>query len=238
MISVIIVAGGKGKRMGQDVNKQYIKLEDKEVLAITINAFHKVDSVDEIIVVTCEDEIEFCNENIIKRYNFNKVKKLVAGGLERQMSVYNGLLSCNHETEVVLIHDGARPFVTEKMIMDSIEGARNFGACTVAIPVKDTIKIVDEANTIINTLKRNELFSIQTPQAFRFDLILKGHREAIKNKVFVTDDTALIEAMGKEVKIVMGSYFNIKLTTIEDLVFARAILSYDKDNAKAEESRL
>jgi 2-C-methyl-D-erythritol 4-phosphate cytidylyltransferase len=235
MVSVVIVAGGKGKRMGQDVNKQYIKLGDKEVLAVTIEAFDKVDCVDEIIVVVSDSDIEFCSENIIRKYNFRKVKKLVAGGVERQESVYNGLMGCNEETEVVLIHDGARPFVTEKMILDSIEGARSFDACTVAVPVKDTIKIVDEYSTIVSTLKRNELFSIQTPQAFKFDLILKGHKAAIKNKILATDDTALIEYMGKKVKIVMGSYFNIKLTTQEDLIFARAILEYLKEDTKVRE---
>jgi 2-C-methyl-D-erythritol 4-phosphate cytidylyltransferase len=235
MVSVVIVAGGKGKRMGQGVNKQYLKLGEMEVLAVAIEAFNRVDSVDEIIVVTSEQEIEFCSENIIKKYNFEKVKRVVAGGEERQESVYNGLMSCNEESEVVLIHDGARPFVTEKMILDSIEGARRFEACTVAVPVKDTIKRVDESSTILSTLKRSELFSIQTPQAFKFGLILEGHREAIKNNVLVTDDTALIEAMGKNVKIVMGSYFNIKLTTQEDLVFAGAIVDYLKENSKGGE---
>lgn len=226
MISAVIVAGGKGTRMGLNINKQYFKIREKEVLAITIEAFHKIDIINEIIVVVGEDEIDFCVENVINRYDFSKVKKIVAGGMLRQQSVYNGLISCNSKTEIVLIHDGARPFVSEKMITDSIECAKQYGACTVAVPVKDTIKIGNAENSLVSTLNRDNLYSIQTPQAFKMDLLLRGHTEGIKNKLSVTDDTMLIEALGKEVKIVAGSYFNIKLTTPEDLVFGKAILDY------------
>lgn len=232
MVSAVIVAGGKGKRMGQGISKQYIKLEDKEVLAIAIEAFNKAQIIDEIVVVVGENEIDYCNENIIKKYKFEKVKKIIGGGIERQDSVYNGLINCNENTEIVLIHDGARPFVTEKMIVNSVNCARSYGACTIAVPVKDTIKTASVEGVIINTLKREELYAIQTPQTFKLNLILEGHREAKKNKLYVTDDTMLIEAMGKIVRIVQGSYFNIKLTTPEDLIFARAILSYNRQIKK------
>lgn len=224
MISAIIVAGGKSLRMGQDINKQFIKLKDKEVIALTIEAFNRATIIDEIIVVIGEDDIEYCITNVIKKYNLIKVKKVVVGGSERQESVYNGLINCNKESDIVLIHDGARPFVTERMIIDSATCASNLGACTVAVPIKDTIKIISKDSTVVSTLKRDELYAIQTPQAFKYNLILAAHEEALKTNLKATDDTMLIEAMGESVKVVKGSYFNIKLTTPEDLIFGRAIL--------------
>lgn len=223
MVSAIIVAGGKGKRMGQGINKQYIKLNQKEILAITIEAFNKCDFVDEIIIVVGEDEINYCSENIISKYKLCKVKKVIAGGIERQDSVYNGLVNCDKNTDIVLIHDGARPFITDKIIVNCIQSARHNNACTAAVPVKDTIKIVDRDESVQNTLKRDELYAIQTPQAFKYELILEAHKRIKEKGVIVTDDTMLIEAMNRKVSIVEGSYYNIKITTPEDLVFGRAI---------------
>jgi 2-C-methyl-D-erythritol 4-phosphate cytidylyltransferase len=224
MISAIIVAAGKGKRMDQSINKQYIKLKDKEVLAITLEEFSKVEQVEEIIVVVSPDEVEFCKNNIIDKYNFSKVKKIVCGGKERQQSVYNGLLNCGAETDIVLIHDGARPFIDKETICKSIEGAKMNGACTVAVPVKDTIKVADSNKIITKTLKRDELYLIQTPQAFRYELILEAHKKALSENALATDDTMLVEALGCKVKIIDGDYFNIKITTPEDLIFGNAIL--------------
>jgi 2-C-methyl-D-erythritol 4-phosphate cytidylyltransferase len=224
MVSAIIVAAGKGKRMGENINKQYIKLKDKEVLAITLEEFSKVDQVEEIIVVVSPDEVEFCKKNIIEKYNFSKVKKIVCGGKERQQSVYNGLLGCGAETDIVLIHDGARPFIDNEIICKSIEGAKINGACTVAVPVKDTIKVADSNKIITKTLKRDELYLIQTPQAFKYELILEAHKKALSETTLATDDTMLVEALGYKVKIIDGDYFNIKITTPEDLIFGNAIL--------------
>ena len=232
MISAVIVAGGKGARMGLNINKQYYRIYDKEILAITLEVFNKLELIDEIILVVSEEEISYCNENIMKKYKLNKIKKIVKGGEERQQSVYNGLKNCNIKTDIVLIHDGARPFVNERIIRDSIKCAKIYGACTAAISVKDTIKVVDKDAVVMDTLNRNNLVVIQTPQTFRFDLILKAHEEGIKNKLCVTDDTMFVEAMEKTVKIVEGSYFNIKLTTPEDLIFGKAIYEYMQNSPR------
>jgi 2-C-methyl-D-erythritol 4-phosphate cytidylyltransferase len=224
LISAVIVAGGKGTRMGQDINKQYIKIENKEILARTLEVFQAVDLIDEIILVVPEGDINFCKKNVVDKYNINKVMRIVTGGAERQNSVYNGLLNCSPDTSIVLIHDGARPFVTKDIIEKSIESAKEFGACAAAVPVKDTIKVANGEGFIIDTPNRSALFAVQTPQTFKYDLILKAHEEGMKKGIYATDDTMLVESLGHRVKIVEGSYFNIKITTPEDLTFAEAII--------------
>lgn len=224
MVTAIVVAGGKGRRMGMEVNKQYLLLSGKEVVARTLEVFQKSPEVDEIILVSPEGEIEFCRENIVGKYNLNKVVKIVSGGSERQDSVYNGLVSCSSGTEVVLIHDGARPFVTEDMIKRSIEYAGEFGACSVGVPVKDTIKVLNSDNFAVDTPNRSSLYSVQTPQTFKYEIILKAHEKLRTEGRAVTDDTMVVEEEGYRVKFIEGSYTNIKITTPEDLIFAEAIL--------------
>lgn len=226
MISAVIVAGGKGKRMGQGINKQFIKLGDREILAITLEAFNNSEIINEIVVVISDDEIEFCRRNIVEKYQLNKVVKIIPGGSERQESVYNGLKECSANTEIVLIHDGARPFITKSLIAESASCASESGACTVAVPIKDTLKMVDSNNRIVGSLKREEIYSIQTPQAFKMDLIMEGHRRAYSENWKVTDDTSIVEKMGQPVKVVLGTYFNIKLTTPEDLIIGESILRH------------
>jgi 2-C-methyl-D-erythritol 4-phosphate cytidylyltransferase len=225
LISAVIVAGGRGKRMGSDINKQYIKIGDKEILTITLETFQNSNIVDEIVLVVPEDEIDYCKINIVAKYNFSKVKSVTAGGAERQDSVYNGLLSCSPTTQIVLIHDGARPFISEDTIRRSVECTQEYGACTVGVPVKDTIKVVSSDEFILNTPDRSRLFAVQTPQTFKYDLILNAHKEALIKGIKATDDNALLESLGYSVKIIKGSYLNIKITTPEDLIFAKAILS-------------
>lgn len=224
MVTAIIVAGGKGKRMGHTLNKQFIKIGNKEILARTIETFQGIDEINEIIVVCSEDEIEYCKENIIVKYNLSKVVKVVVGGIERQDSVRNGLENCNSDTKVVIIHDGARPFVTSDIIKESIKCAAEYGACTAAVPVKDTIKRVGLDKYSIDTPSREGLYAVQTPQAFKYNIILEGHKKAENMNVAATDDTMLVENMGIKVKIIDGSNINIKITTREDLIFANAIL--------------
>lgn len=225
MISAVIVAGGKGKRMGHDVPKQYIKLNGREILSITLGVFESSPLVDEVILVISEGEVDYCLNNIVKKYGFKKVKDIIKGGAERQDSVYNGLLNCSPLTDIVLIHDGVRPFVDKNIIEKSIESARIYGACAAGVYVKDTIKIVDGDKFIISTPDRGSLIAIQTPQTFKFDLVLEAHKRARENKIYATDDTALVELMGHRVKIIEGSYCNIKITTPEDLIFAKLILN-------------
>lgn len=228
MISAVIVAGGKGKRMGIDINKQYIKIGGKEILARTIETFNAIEDIDEIIVVSPEEEIQYCLDSIINAYGFEKVKKVVKGGKERQDSVYNGLKACSEKTDIVLIHDGARPFASKEIILKSINEARKNGACAVAMPMKDTIKIVDENQFVIDTPDRRKLYAVQTPQTFKYDLIVSAHNKALNEKIEATDDTMLVEYIGGKVKIIEGSYLNIKITTQEDLIFAEAILKSTK----------
>lgn len=221
--SAVIVAAGRGSRMNMDKNKQYIDIKGKPVIARTLQAFEDNRFINEIVLVVNERDILYCKQAIVEEYGFNKVKTLVAGGNHRQESVYNGLCEVSGKCEVVLIHDGARPFVRDECIEDSIHAADEFSAACVAVPVKDTIKISDVGGFIKQTLDRSVLWSIQTPQAFKFDVALKAHRRAIEQGYTGTDDAVLAERLGYKVKLVMGGYDNIKITTQEDLNIAEAI---------------
>ncbi|SHH75445.1 2-C-methyl-D-erythritol 4-phosphate cytidylyltransferase [Caloranaerobacter azorensis DSM 13643] len=223
-ISVIVPAAGMGKRMNSKINKQFIKIKDIPVLARTLMEFNKCDYIDEIIVVTRYDEIDFCQKEIIDKYKLDKVKKVIQGGKERQDSVYNGLKEVNKKSDIVLIHDGARPFVKRNIIEENIKFALEYGACVTGVPVKDTIKKVDLNGEIISTPNRKELWAIQTPQTFRYDLILKAYEKAKLDNFLGTDDSMLVERIGYKVKIVMGDYSNIKITTPEDLIIAETLV--------------
>ncbi len=223
-ISAIVVAAGKGTRMNMNINKQYIELQGIPVLVRTLKVFQDSPDIDEIVMVVNEKEISYCQENIVASYEFDKVKRIVAGGAERQNSVYNGLKSINPQCDIVLIHDGARPFVSGKCLKDSIDGAREFGASCAAVPVKDTIKRADNKEFVLETIERSSLWSIQTPQTFRYDVIMDAHRKALEEGYLGTDDAVLVERAGVRTKLVMGSYNNIKITTKEDLAIAEAIL--------------
>lgn len=222
-VSAVIVAGGKGTRMNMDINKQYLCIGDKPVLARTLNIFEECSIVNEIILVINRDEIFYCKDNIVDKFIFKKVKKLVAGGAERQNSVYEGLMEVNKQSDVVVIHDGARPFVNNEIVINCIQEALDFGAVTAAVPVKDTIKSANNG-FVENTYDRKTLWSIQTPQVFLYETIIKAHERAKRENIIATDDTTLTEAMGVKTRIVNGSYDNIKITTKEDLVFANAII--------------
>lgn len=224
MVSAVIVAGGRGKRMDLNLNKQYIELEGKEIVSRTLEVFQNSNEIDVIVLVVPKDDIEFCKESIVKRYSFSKVKRVIAGGEERQESVYEGLKSCEPGTDLVVIHDGVRPFIDDDIIRRSIECARNIGACTAAVPLKDTIKAVDRDGFSISTPDRKKFQLVQTPQTFKYDLILKAHEEAKKENFIGTDDSVLVERLGYRVKTIIGSYFNIKITTKEDLIYANAII--------------
>lgn len=224
MVTAIVVAGGRGKRMGKSISKQYIKIKGKEIIALTLEVFNNSRIVDEIIlVVPCED-VDYCTTEIVKKYNLEKVKRIIDGGAERQESVYKGLLNCNSKTDIVIIHDGVRPFISDKIIADGVQYATRYGACTTAVPVKDTLKVVDEDGFSVSTPDRNKIRMIQTPQTFKYNLILDAHKRAILEGIIATDDTMLVESLGNKVKIIDGNYFNIKITTVEDLIYAESIL--------------
>lgn len=222
-ICAIIVAAGRGKRMGASINKQYLNIKDKPVLYYTLNAFSKCRFIDEIIIVTSEQEIDFCRDEVVERYGIEKVSKIVAGGSERQHSVYNGLIAAGG-TDIVLIHDGARPFVDNTIIENGIKYAQDFGASACGVSPKDTIKIRNEEGFSVETPDRKSLFSVQTPQCFNYDLILYCHNKLQQEGISVTDDTMVVERYGHRVYLYEGSYNNIKITTPEDLVIGEKIL--------------
>ena len=223
-VAAIIVAGGKGTRMGSTIKKQYLKIGEKEVLAHTVEAFEKVQAIKEIIVVTSEEDTDYVGELLCRQYGYKKVTQIVAGGKERQYSVFNGIKAIGENIDYVLIHDGARPFIKEEVIIKSLEKAYEKKACIVAVPVKDTIKQVDVNGKVETTPNRASLWGIQTPQVFERSLIEKAHAYAKENSILGTDDSMLVEAIGEEVYIVEGDYTNIKITTPEDLIIAETFI--------------
>lgn len=228
--AAIVLAAGQGKRMNATVAKQYLQLGGKPVLYYCLEAFQK-SFVDEIILVTGEDDIEYCRREIVEPYGFHKVTSITAGGRERFHSVYAGLLMLS-DCSYVFIHDGARPFLNEEIIHRTYEGAKAYDACIAGMPVKDTVKIADENAFAAETPLRNLVWSIQTPQVFSYPLIRKAYEclmekevQLAERGVFVTDDAMVVEYFtDKKVKLVQGGYGNIKITTPEDLEIASLFL--------------
>ncbi len=222
MVSAIVLAGGRGKRMGAVQSKQYIDLNGKPILYYTLKQFIVNKLIDYIILVVPEDEIGYCKNKVLNKYGL-KVDKLVSGGKERQDSVYNALSQLEN-SDIVLIHDGARPFVSHKIINDAVKYAEIYKAAAPGVMPKDTIKVKGENNFSVETLMRNNLVAIQTPQAFEFNLIYNCHKEVKKRGIAVTDDTSVVEFFGNKVYIYEGNYTNIKITTPEDLALAKYLV--------------
>lgn len=223
-VTAVIVAAGKGTRMNMDINKQYIKICGKPILVRTLEIFERCSAVNEVVVIVNEQDIEYCSREMIKKYSLSKVAALTAGGSTRQQSVYNGLMRADSRCSIVLVHDGARPFVSEASIIGSIEAALEHGCSVVAVPVKDTIKKADDGGLVEQTLDRSYIWSVQTPQTFKYNIALEAHSKAVMDDFVGTDDSMLAERLGYKPRLVMGSYDNIKITTQEDLVAAEAIL--------------
>ncbi|NLP16388.1 MAG: 2-C-methyl-D-erythritol 4-phosphate cytidylyltransferase [Clostridiales bacterium] len=225
-VTAVIMAAGQGKRMNTPVAKQFIMLEDKPVLFYSIKSFE--DSlVDEIIIVCGHGQIDYCTHNIIEPYGFKKITRIVEGGKERYDSVRLAL-SAIEQTDYVLIHDGARPFISTALINEVIQVVRQSKACIVAAPVKDTIKIVDKDGWIKETPDREYMWMAQTPQAFEYSSIRRAYallfEEEEADRKVITDDAMVYERYIKRpVKIVKGDYNNIKLTTPDDLILAQEI---------------
>ena len=224
MISAIILAGGKGKRMGAPVSKQFIEIKGKPIIYYTIKKFSENKKIDNIVVVLSKDEVVYFKENILEKYNL-KVDNIVIGGTERQDSVYNGLKSLEDtNTDIVLIHDGARPFISDRIIDDGIKFAQVYGASAPEVMPKDTIKIKNESNFSVSTPERGSLVAIQTPQVFKFNEILECHEKIKINNIVVTDDTMVAEKFGYSVYLYDGEYTNIKVTTPEDLILGEKLI--------------
>ena len=231
-VYVLIPAAGLGRRMGASLNKQYLTLADRPVLAHTLALFDGHPRVAGIFVISPRDEVSFCRREVVERYGFAKVLDLVAGGAERQDSVRNGLRACVAEAgDIVLIHDGVRPLCPPACIDAAIDSASRIGACVVGVPVKDTIKEV-EGGLIRGTPPRQRLWQAQTPQTFRYGLIRDAHERALAEGWIGTDDASLVERLGLPVAMVTGDYRNIKITTPEDLLLARAFLANSEGTAR------
>lgn len=225
MIPAIIVAAGKGIRMNDKLRKQFILLAGRPILAYSVLAFDACDLIDCIILVVPKKDIDYCWKDIVVPLNLCKKINLVSGGEKRQDSVYNGLMAVDKDAaEIVVIHDGVRPFVSHEQIAACITGAKDYGACILAIHADDTLKQVDRSGFICNTLERDDILLAQTPQAFQYDLIIKAHENARREGFTGTDDASLVERLGENIKIIYGSKQNIKITNREDLVFATALI--------------
>ncbi len=223
-VTGIVLAAGKGSRMHLETPKQFLIIDGKPLLYYSLKAFEE-SSVNDIVVVTNEEYVEFCLRDIIEKYHITKVRKVVPGGSERYWSVWKGLEACS-ETDYVLIHDAARPCLTAKMIHDSVLKVMECGACTVGVPVKDTIKVVSEKGEGIDTPSRERLWQVQTPQSFLYDdLVAAYEKMKCSGDRDITDDTMIMERyLKKKTYMVMGDYCNIKVTTPEDLLVAEIFL--------------
>ena len=224
-VVAIIVAAGSGKRLGRSAKKQFLSIGSKPILAYTLDVFDSVEKVDRIILVIPGGWKRYCQKEIIEKFGYRTEIELTNGGARRQDSVACGLALVSEDYGLVIIHDGVRPFVTRKMIIESIARARKFGACVVAVPVSDTVKMAKSNRIIERTLPRECLWRVQTPQTFRLSLIKKAYAKALRDKFYGTDDAQLVERMHKPVKIISGDYRNIKITTKEDLILAEKLLS-------------
>jgi len=226
--TVLIPAAGTGRRMGGSISKQYLELAGKPILAHTLTLFENHPQVENIYLIVPADDVAYCQEQIIDRYGFNKVHRIIAGGAERQDSVRNGLNALaedgfNQPQRPILIHDGARPLFDCKRLSALIEVVEKSGACTIGVPVKDTIKDV-EKNIITGSPDRARLWQAQTPQGFQYHFIREAFDQADADGFIATDDASLLERLGHPVQMLEGDYRNIKVTTPEDILIAVALL--------------
>ena len=222
--TAIVLAAGQGKRMGTKIQKQYLEINGKPVLYYSLRAFEESELIDEIVLVVGTKQKEYCKSEIISKFGFEKVKTIVEGGEERYHSVANGLQEISEG--YVFIHDGARPFINEEILRRVYNEVIVHKACVVGMPVKDTIKMADERGFADATPDRNLLWQVQTPQVFEVSLIKEAYKKLMaSDTINVTDDAMVVEQMlGGKVKLVVGSYENIKITTPEDLKIAECFL--------------
>ncbi len=226
--NALIAAAGKGQRMGGGVKKQFIPLRGIPLLLYTLRAFEEFEGIEHIYLVIDEGDFEYCTGEIIQKYGIEKVVKLVPGGHLRQDSVWNGLEAMEGHCDIVIVHDGVRPFVSAGILKRLVAAMRDYQAVVTAIPTHDTIKRVDGAGHVVDTLQRDALFHIQTPQGFRYDVIKEAYERASREGAEGTDDAYFVERMGIRVKVIEGSPLNIKITTPEDIALANWILQAGK----------
>ena len=225
LVVALVPAAGRGLRMGGSVPKQFLSLGGEPLIIQSLRALQAAPEVDQIILAVPPADVEYCEHEIVSRHRFTKVTKVVAGGAERQDSVRYALAQVSSDTDIVLIHDAVRPFVTLRMIAEVVAAARKEGAAIIALPMRDTVKQVRADGMIERTVDRTPLWLAQTPQAFRRDWIETAHKKAHTEGVRATDDAFLVEWLGYSVAVVEGSGENIKMTRPEDLVIGAAILA-------------
>ena len=223
-VTAIVLAAGSGRRMQSDTPKQFMDLCGHPLIYYALAAFEASD-VDDIVLVTGADAVSYCQNAIVNAFGFKKVKAIVTGGAERCDSVYRGLMAAE-DSDIVLIHDGARPFVTKEIIRDNIACARACGACVTAVPSKDTVKLSDENGFVASTPDRSRVWIIQTPQTFAGDLVRQAYDRCMESgDKTVTDDAMVVEKYAQHpVRLLMGSYRNIKVTTPEDIPVAESLI--------------
>jgi len=218
-VSAIIPVAGRGKRFGGSLPKQYLELNGQPVIYLTVRVFVDLPVITGGVVVAAADEIDRLSTFLDKIDGFNAKFRIIEGGKERQDSVYSGLQQIPSTTDIVIVHDGVRPVITQAILIKSIEAANRYGACVAAVPVKETVKKV-ERNKVIETIPRANLWLAQTPQTFRYKILKEAHDRAHRSGFFSTDESALVEWAGYPVQVVPGAYSNIKITTQEDLKMA------------------
>jgi 2-C-methyl-D-erythritol 4-phosphate cytidylyltransferase len=209
--------------MQNKISKQYLLLDGIPVLARTLEIFQRSPGIDEIFLIVPEMDIDYVHKDIVDRYGILKVSKILAGGKERQDSVRNGIDALGSDHDIVVIHDGVRPFISEELVHSAILEASRVRAVTVGVPVKDTVKSIDRHGIVVETLNRNHLWLTQTPQAFEREIIRKAYEAAYRDNFYGTDDASLVERMGVKVTMIRGSYDNIKITTKDDVMLAEIL---------------
>ncbi|MFC1498106.1 2-C-methyl-D-erythritol 4-phosphate cytidylyltransferase [Verrucomicrobiota bacterium] len=219
----VIVAGGKSERMGPKVDKAFLSLGTKPILAYSLEAFEKCQDIDGVILVVRKDRLEAAR-GMVQLYGCSKVKKVIAGGTTRQVSVSNGLAQLNDEVKIVSVHDGARPFVTPQLISMTIATAKRYGTGVAAVKITDTVKFVEKGVTVSKTIDRSKLWAVQTPQTFKRKLLFEAYDLVEKKKLTVTDEASAVENICEDVRLVSAPLSNIKITVPEDLPFAAALL--------------
>jgi 2-C-methyl-D-erythritol 4-phosphate cytidylyltransferase len=223
MVTAIVLAGGRSTRMGGGPNKQFIELLGKPLVYHSLLAFERCCVVDAIVLVRRPDNAEQA-EQITRGFGFRKVTAFADGGPERQNSVWNGLEKCDRMTDIVAVHDGARPLVTPALIEATIASARSFGTGIAATKIVDTIKEANEDKTVIRTIDRTKLWAMQTPQTVRFELLQRAYANVLDQKLVVTDEAAAVELLGHRVDLVETPFLNLKVTAPSDLAIAEALL--------------
>ena len=222
--SAIITAAGHGRRMGESRKKQFLMLGEVPIIVHTLQTFQDSASINEIILVVPDDGIDYCKQEIVNSFKFTKVKKIVSGGDKRQESVFNGLKSISREMDLVVVHDGVRPFLSKPILENSIKKAQEKGSVVVAIPVKDTLMKISNQGMVIEGKNRDSIWRIQTPQVFKKEILISAFEKALKDNFCGTDESTLVTRLGIPVYVVNGSELNIKITTPEDIVLGESIL--------------